>query len=174
MDKYQAMDDKCGSVLARIAASMSFFTPEIMEADEHQILVYIQEEPGLAQYEFLLKSMLREKEHVLSAPEENILAQMSEVTGATSDVFKMLNNADLTFGTVTDEDGDEVKFVFVPTDLDEGTYNVEIGERVHSRMYQIKGTNLYMEFRYSPFLSTFDEGVLEWPFYGNGTFFERE
>ena len=38
MDKYQAMDDKCGSVLARIAASMSFFTPEIMEADEHQIL----------------------------------------------------------------------------------------------------------------------------------------
>ena len=52
--------------------------------------------------------MLREKEHVLSAPEENILAQMSEVTGATSDVFKMLNNADLTFGTVTDEDGDEV------------------------------------------------------------------
>lgn len=108
MDKYQAMDDKCGSVLARIAASMSFFTPEIMEADEHQILGYIQEEPGLAQYEFLLKSMLREKEHVLSAPEENILAQMSEVTGATSDVFKMLNNADLTFGTVTDEDGDEV------------------------------------------------------------------
>ena len=70
MDKYQAMDDKCGSVLARIAASMSFFTPEIMEADEHQILGYIQEErPGLAQYEFLLKSMLREKEHVLSAPE---------------------------------------------------------------------------------------------------------
>jgi len=108
MDKYQAMDDKCGSVLARIAASMSFFTPEIMEADEHQILGYIQEEPGLAQYEFLLKSMLREKEHVLSASEENILAQMSEVTGATSDVFKMLNNADLTFGTVTDEDGDEV------------------------------------------------------------------
>ena len=108
MDKYQAMDDKCGSVLARIAASMSFFTPEIMEADEHQIRGYIQEEPGLAQYEFLLKSMLREKEHVLSAPEENILAQMSEVTGATSDVFKMLNNADLTFGTVTDEDGDKV------------------------------------------------------------------
>ena len=39
---------------------------------------------------------------------------------------------------------------------------------------KIKGTNLYMEFRYSPFFSMFDEGVLEWPFYGNGTFFERE
>ncbi len=108
IDKYQAMDDKCGSILARISASMSFFTPEIMEADESKILGYIKDEPGLAQYDFLLRSMLREKEHILSAPEENILAQMSEVTGATSDVFKMLNNADLTFGTVKDEDGDEV------------------------------------------------------------------
>ena len=33
---------------------------------------------------------------------------MSEITGATSDVFKMLNNADLTFGEVKDEDGDSV------------------------------------------------------------------
>ena len=31
MDKYQAMDDKCGSVLARIAASMSFSHSEIMK-----------------------------------------------------------------------------------------------------------------------------------------------
>ena len=46
----------------------------------------------------MLKSMLREKEHILSAAEENILAQMSEITGATNDVFKMLNNADMTFG----------------------------------------------------------------------------
>ena len=36
------------------------------------------------------------------------MAQLSEVTGATNDIFKMLNNADLTFGTVVDEDGDEV------------------------------------------------------------------
>lgn len=30
------------------------------------------------------------------------------MTGATNDIFKMLNNADLTFGTVVDEDGDTV------------------------------------------------------------------
>ncbi len=108
VDRYQAMNDKCGSVIARAAAAMSFFSPEIMEADESVILGYIKEEPGLEQYDFLLRSMLREKDHVLSAPEENILAQMSEVTGATSDVFKMLNNADLDFGEITDEDGDRV------------------------------------------------------------------
>ncbi|MBQ9960820.1 MAG: oligoendopeptidase F [Firmicutes bacterium] len=109
VDKYQAMDDKCGSAIAKVAASMSFFTPELLEASEETILGYLKEEPQLTQYEFLLKSALREKEHILSAAEENILAQMSEITGATNDVFKMLNNADMTFGEITDEDGDTVK-----------------------------------------------------------------
>ena len=107
-DKYQAMDDKCGSAIAKVSASMSFFTPELLEASEETILGYIAEEEGLKQYEFLLKSALKEKEHILTAAEENILAQMSEVLSATNDVFKMLNNADLTFGTIIDEDGDEV------------------------------------------------------------------
>lgn len=108
VDKYQAMDDKCGSAMAKVAAAMSFFTPELLEAPESEILKFLREEPGLLQYDFMLKSMLREKEHILSAAEENILAQMSEITGATNDVFKMLNNADMTFGTVTGEDGQQV------------------------------------------------------------------
>ena len=109
VDRYQAMDDKCGSAIAKVSAAMSFFTPQLLEASEDTILKYIEDEPALKQYEFLLKDVLREKQHVLTAAEENILAQMSEVTGATNDIFKMLNNADMTFGTVTDEDGDEVK-----------------------------------------------------------------
>lgn len=108
VDKYQAMDDKCGSVIARVSAAMSFFTPQLLEAPEEEILRYIEEEPELKVYEFMLKDALREKAHVLTAAEENLLAQMSEVLGATGDVFTMLNNADMTFGTVKDENGEEV------------------------------------------------------------------
>ena len=135
-DKYQAMDDKCGSAIAKVSASMSFFTPELLEASEETILGYIAEEEGLKQYEFLLKSALKEKEHILTAAEENILAQMSEVLGATNDVFKMLNNADLTFGTVIDEDGDEVT-------LTHGNYitfmesqNREVRKQAFTNMYE--------------------------------------
>ena len=106
--KYQTMDDKCGSALAKTSAAMSFFAPELLAAPEEKILSFIDENPKLKQYEFVLKDALREKKHVLTAAEENILAQMSEVTGATNDVFKMLNNADLDFGTIVDEDGDTV------------------------------------------------------------------
>ena len=106
VDKYQAMNDKCSAAMAKVAAAMSFFTPELLSVSEEKI--FKSEEPDLSAYEFILKAMLREKKHVLTASEENILAQMSEVTGATNDVFKMLNNADMTFGSVIDEDGDEV------------------------------------------------------------------
>lgn len=106
--KYQTMDDKCGSALAKASAAMSFFAPELLAAPEEKVLSFIEESPKLKQYEFVLKDALREKKHVLTAAEENILAQMSEVTGATNDVFKMLNNADLNFGTIVDEDGDTV------------------------------------------------------------------
>ena len=135
-DKYQAMDDKCGSAIAKVSASMSFFTPELLEASEETILGYIAEEEGLKQYEFLLKAALKEKEHILTAAEENILAQMSEVLGATNDVFKMLNNADLTFGTIIDEDGDEVT-------LTHGNYitfmesqNREVRKQAFTNMYE--------------------------------------
>lgn len=108
VNQYQAMNDKCSSALAKISAAMSFFTPELLEASEEKILNYVAEVEGLRQYEFLLRAALKEKEHILTAAEENILAQMSEVTGATNDVFKMLNNADITFGEIKDEDGDTV------------------------------------------------------------------
>lgn len=139
VDKYQAMDDKCGSAVAKVAASMSFFTPELLDASEEKILSYLEEEPALAQYEFLLKSALREKEHILSAAEENILAQMSEVTGATNDVFKMLNNADMTFGEVVDEDGDTVK-------LTHGNY-IQFMESHDREVRKAAFTNMYEAYK---------------------------
>ncbi|WP_312092926.1 oligoendopeptidase F [Aminipila sp.] len=107
--KYQAFADKCHALLAKASASMSFFTPELLEIPEERLLGFIKEEPELKIYEYLILDILREKEHVLSKAEENILAQMSEVTSSTNDIFTMLNNADIKFGTILDEDGDEVE-----------------------------------------------------------------
>lgn len=106
---YQAMTDKCQTVMAQVSAAMSFFTPELLDASEETILSYIDQEPGLKEYEFVIRDILREKAHVLTRAEENILAQMGEITGATNDIFTMLNNADIKFGKITDEDGDEVE-----------------------------------------------------------------
>lgn len=107
--KYQAMADQCNSVIAAVSASMAFFTPELLSASEETILAYIDAAPGLEIYRFAICDTMRQKAHILTQAEENILAQMSEITGATNDIFTMLNNADIKFGTIIDEDGDETE-----------------------------------------------------------------
>lgn len=107
--KYQAMADQCNSVIAAVSASMAFFTPELLSVSEETILAYIDAAPGLEIYRFAICDTMRQKAHILTQAEENILAQMSEITGATNDIFTMLNNADIKFGTIIDEDGDETE-----------------------------------------------------------------
>ena len=134
--KYQSMDDKCGMIIAKVSALMSFFSPELLSAPEEKILGYIDEKPELEQYRYLLTDALREKAHVLSAAEENILAQLSEVTGATSDIFKMLNNADLSFGTVVDEDGDTVNLTHGNYITFMESHNRDLRKAAFSNMYE--------------------------------------
>ena len=96
-------------MIAAVSASMAFFTPELLSASEETILAYIDAAPGLEIYRFAICDTMRQKAHILTQAEENILAQMSEITGATNDIFTMLNNADIKFGTIIDEDGDETE-----------------------------------------------------------------
>lgn len=107
--RYQAMSDKCNAVIAAVSASMAFFTPELISVSEDDIRSYMDSEEGLDVYRFAIEDALRQKAHVLSESEENLLAKMSEITGATGDIFTMLNNADMKFAPIKDEDGSEVQ-----------------------------------------------------------------
>lgn len=105
VSKYQAMTDKCFAAIAKMSAVSSFFTPELLEAPEDKILGFLNENKDLEIYRFAITETLRQKAHVLSKAEENIMAQLSEVTGASGDIFTMLNNADIKFGTITNDEG---------------------------------------------------------------------
>lgn len=106
---YQGMCDKAQSAISKINANMSFFTPELLESSKDVIDEFIDQLPQLSQYKFLIDDMFREKEHSLSQKEENILAQMGELMSATNNIFTMLNNADLTFGQITDKNGESIE-----------------------------------------------------------------
>ncbi|MBQ9016148.1 MAG: oligoendopeptidase F [Firmicutes bacterium] len=107
VSRYQALSDQCMSVIAYVSAAMAFFSPELLAAEEDVLLGYLEDTPDLAVYEFAIRDALRLKAHVLEGNEEAILAQMGEVTGATGDIFTMLNNADMTFANIRGEDGEE-------------------------------------------------------------------
>ncbi|WP_027399965.1 oligoendopeptidase F [Anaerovorax odorimutans] len=109
ISKYQAMADRAQSLIAKTASFMSFFTPELLEIPEEKLKGFIEEEDGLKIYKFVIDEVLREKIHILSKSEENLIAQFSEVTSATNNIFSMINNADIKFGSIIDEDGDKVE-----------------------------------------------------------------
>lgn len=107
-DTYVALYNKVSSAVAQISANMSFFVPKLLEAPLEKIQGFIAEDDRLKLYETYIKNIFREKEHVLSSNEENILAQLSEVMSAPHDIFRMLDNAEMHFGIIIDEDGEQV------------------------------------------------------------------
>ncbi len=105
--KYQALADKAFRVYIKASETTAFFLPEILDFEEKQIKNFIEAENDLALYEHYLKESLRKKEHVLSAREEEILAQVSEIGSSSENIYSMLSNADLKFPKAVDSEGKE-------------------------------------------------------------------
>ncbi|OCA87356.1 oligoendopeptidase F [Pseudobacillus wudalianchiensis] len=106
---YQGMDDRAKNLYTQIGSALSYATPEILEIDEDKLKEFVEQYEGLKVYRHAIEEINLQRPHVLSAAEENLLAQVSEVTSASSNTFSMLNNADLEFPVIKDEDGDDVQ-----------------------------------------------------------------
>jgi oligoendopeptidase F len=103
ISRYQALADRAQSLIAAVAASLSFFTPEFLAIPARRLAEFRKAEKGLSGYDYVMRAMLRRKAHVLSKNEENLLAQLSEALGATGEIFTMINDADMKFGEIKDE-----------------------------------------------------------------------
>ncbi|WP_017754645.1 oligoendopeptidase F [Calidifontibacillus oryziterrae] len=106
---YQGLNDRATNLLTEAGSAFSYIDPEILSAEEEKIKSFIEQHEGLKLYEHILDELNRGRPHILSANEEALLAQVSEVTGNSSNTFGMLNNADLKFPTIKDENGEEVE-----------------------------------------------------------------
>jgi oligoendopeptidase F len=107
--QYQALEDRARALWARVEEASSYFNPEVLEVGRERVDEFLAENDELKVYEHLLDDLFREAEHMLSAREEALLAAVGEVTAGPSQIFDMLNDADLQFGTVTDDEGEEVE-----------------------------------------------------------------
>ncbi len=113
--KYQEMNSKAENLLTIASSSMSYIVPEILSTDEEKLQSFVKEKEELKLYEKTLDEISRQRPHVLSEKEEALLAEASEPMSTAENTFGMLNNADLTFPTIKNEDGEEI-------DLTHGRY----------------------------------------------------
>ncbi|MDD7739903.1 MAG: oligoendopeptidase F [Fusicatenibacter sp.] len=106
-EKYQGYAGRAESLAAVMADAFSFVEPEILELDKDTIASFLGAYEPLHLYKRMLNEQLRQKEHILTPQMEAVLAKASEMGGSPSQIYMAFHNADLTFDTVTDENGGE-------------------------------------------------------------------
>ncbi len=106
---YQALEDKARALWTRAQEATSFFNPEILAIGRDKIETFIEETEGLTLYRHMFDDLFREQEHTLSEREETLLAGVGEIASGPTLIFDMLTDADLTYGTIRDESGQEVE-----------------------------------------------------------------
>lgn len=92
----------------RAGEAFAFFEPELLALPAER-LDELVESPAVRAYFHLLDDLRRRRPHVRSAEVEELLAQSGDVARAASDAFGALDNADLTYGSIRDEDGKDIQ-----------------------------------------------------------------
>ncbi|MFI8576649.1 oligoendopeptidase F [Rossellomorea aquimaris] len=105
---YQGLDDRAKSLYTQLGSKFAYLVPEVLSIEESKLQGFLDEKEELKKYKHALEEINLQRPHVLSAEEEALLAQASEVFSAASNTFGMLNNADLEFPSIKDENGEEV------------------------------------------------------------------
>ncbi|MDX9887880.1 MAG: oligoendopeptidase F [Anaerovoracaceae bacterium] len=107
VSKYIEMAGQSNILLSEISKLLAFFTPELLVADKDLVFAYLAEAPELEIYRHYLEEVFRVKDHVLSQEEERILAATGQVLHAPIEIFTAFNNADMKFGNITNDQGQE-------------------------------------------------------------------
>ncbi len=115
--RYQALLDRITTLGTRVGVALAFMTPEILAIPPATLEGWLTIDPDLALYRHELDDTVRERQHVRNAEIEAVLAGAGEIAGASAQVFRMLDNADLRLPTVTGGDG-------VERQLTKGNYSV--------------------------------------------------
>ncbi len=134
---YQAMNDRAQMLATRAGEAIAWFEPEVLALDPNKLENYFIESNELKIYKHYIDSMTSNREHVLSSEMEGLLAGANDLFQASSKTFSVLNNADIQFPSVKDEDGNEVQ-------LSHGMYGQllestdrEVREDAFKKLYEV-------------------------------------
>ena len=131
----------------KFSTETSFMTPEITYTKNNIIEKYLYEDKRLLRYKRELLDILKEKEHILSKEEENILANYGEAFSAPENTFDILTNAEFKFGKLIDENGKEVELTESNYTIYLKNQNEEVRKQAFNLMYN----------QYSKFINTITE-----------------
>ena len=105
-NEYLARIGQVENLLTKIGETAAFVVPEIQGIDDRTFTKFILD-PVLADWRTKLRKIRRMKPHVLSEPEERLLALGSVALSGYDETFSQLTDVDMKFGVLTDGTGRE-------------------------------------------------------------------
>ena len=149
----QALYARASSLIAQVSEAVSWFEPEMLELSDQEIWAFFEKESKLELYRHFVEQIISERAHILPAEQEALLAGASEIFGSSADTFSVMNNADLKFPVVKNDDGEDVQLTHgVYGQLLEST-NRNVREQAFKSLYSV-----YHQFR-NTFASTLSTHV---------------
>ena len=138
---------RCEGIGTEFEKIASFITPEITDIDTDILLKYLNENKELKRYERLIREIIKNKAHILSKEEENILANYSEIFNNSENTYDILTNTEFKFGTLKDENGKDQEM----TDSNYTLFLKSKNEKVRKQAFDL------MYKKYKEFLNTIGE-----------------
>ena len=89
--------------------AVAFFDPAVAKLSKPQLEAFLVAEPALKKYSFNLQRIQAQAEHTLSPIEEKIIAKLQPAIDAAAEISTKLDDADLSFSMMKDENGQEVE-----------------------------------------------------------------
>ena len=105
-NEYLARVGQIQNLFTKIGEAFAFVVPEIQAIDDATFAKFVVD-PALADWRIKLQKIRRLKPHVLSEPEERILALGAAALNGYDDTFSQLTDVDMKFGVLVDETGRE-------------------------------------------------------------------
>src|SRR5256885_12825879 len=105
-NEYLARIGQVQNLITRIAEVAAFVVPEILAIDAERFAKLVADS-ALKDWQIKLHKIRRMKPHVLSVPEERLLALSNIALSGYDDMFSQLTDVDMKFGIVVDETGRE-------------------------------------------------------------------
>lgn len=109
IDDSQSLVGDINNLSVTVSEKLSFFEPEILNCSYDLIKKYLNENKKLEEYKFYLEEMFSLKNHILSEDKEMILALSEDVLSSASDIFDRINDTDIKFGFIKDEQNQKVE-----------------------------------------------------------------
>jgi oligoendopeptidase F len=105
---FQRMRGRHDHAATKAAEAASWIRPEILAIPPARMNTFLASHE-LADWKLALERILRYRPHTLGDREEHLLAMQGQMSEASNQAFRQLNDADLKWGLVRDEKGERVE-----------------------------------------------------------------